>query len=408
MFVLVFGFSVVFSSVIVSAEDVQLYSAELLSADGSYYQSDINGQWVRNINSFQKPLDGTNVANEVPITLSSDYHAPSLVGRAYLLDSFNFLSLDDVGYTSSMVMTQYNTSASADSKQYYVVNRVKWQNRIGSHFINGVFVNNQSEIFINLKVDGDWSSVGAHVPFKFTYSGTTSPVLKAGVKYNLSGYVVGATSKDTFTWNAAFGAIPINNGYFSADFTLSSDLNLGDNSDGQYTFFTCYDSSGVDLQVQSLVISAVYDDSDVVDAINNQTDDINKNHDETMDKIDDVTDFDNTEQGQMSGDVDDVKNSFNEKMGILSFADSIFDQFFGLFETDNKKPGLVLPAFSIEVQNTLYTVWDEQTFDLSQLDGWFSGLMTAVRFATSFLIYAALIMYIQKIFSAIVQDWSDR
>lgn len=384
-----------------------MYSAELLSADGSFYQSDLNGAWVKNINSFQKPLDGSNVANEVPVTLSSDYHAPSLVGRAYLLDSFNFLSLDDVGYTSSMVMTQYNTSASADSKQYYVVNRVKWQNRIGSNFINGVFVNNQSEIFINLKVDGNWSS-GAHIPFKFTYSGTTSPVLKAGVKYNLSGYVVGATSKDTFTWNATFGTIPIKNGYFSADFTPSSDINLGDNSDSQYTFFTCYDSSGVDLQVQSLVISAVYDDDDVVDAINNQTGEINKNHDETMDKIDDVTDFDNTEQGQMSGDVDDVKNSFNEKMGILSFADSIFDQFFGLFETDNKKPGLVLPEFSIEVQNTSYTVWEEQTFDLSQLDGWFSGLMTAVRFATSFLIYAALVMYIQKIFSAIVQDWSDR
>lgn len=385
-----------------------MYSAELLSVDGSYYQSDLNGEWVRNINGFQKPLDGTNLANEIPVTLSSDYHAPSLVGRAYLLDSFNFLSLDDVGYTSSMVMTKYNTSASLDSKQYFVVNRVKWQNRIGSDFIDSVFVNNQSEIYVNLKVAGDWSSIGAHIPFKFTYSGHTSPVLKAGVKYNLSGFVVGATSKDTFTWNAAFGAIPINNGYFSADFTPSSDINLGDNSDSQYTFFTCYDSSGVDLQVQSLVISAVYDDDDVVDAINNQTDDMNKNHDETMDKIDDVTDFDSTEQGQMSGDVDDVKNSFSEKMGILSFADSTFDQFFGLFETDNKKPGLVLPAFSIEVQNTSYKVWDKQTFDLSQIDGWFSGLMTAVRFATSFLIYAALVMYIQKIFSAIVQDWSDR
>lgn len=385
-----------------------MYSAELLSADGSYYQSDLNGEWVKNINGFQKPLDGSNLLNEIPVTLSSDYHAPSLVGRAYLLDSFNFLSLDDVGYTSSMVMTNYKNLASLESKQYFVVNRVKWQNRVGSHFISNVFVNNQSQIIINLKVDGDWSSNGAHIPFKFTFSGHTSPVLKAGVKYNLSGYVIGATSKDTFTWNSAFGTIPIKNGYFSADFTPSSDINLGYNSDDLYTFFTCYDSEGVDLQVQSLVISAVYDDDDVVDAINNQTGEINKNHDETMDKIDDITDFDSTEQGQMSGDVDDVKNSFNEKMGILSFADSIFDQFFGLFKTDNKKPGLVLPAFSVEVQNTSYKVWDEQTFDLSKLDGWFSGLMTAVRFATSFLIYASLVMYIQNIFSAIVQDWSDR
>ena len=110
--VLVFGFSVVFSFVIVSADDIQLYSAKL-SSDGAYYQSDLNGEWVRNINSFQKPLDGVNLVNEIPVTLSSDYHAPSLVGRSYLLDSFNFLSLDDVGYTSSMVMTNYNASASA-------------------------------------------------------------------------------------------------------------------------------------------------------------------------------------------------------------------------------------------------------------------------------------------------------
>lgn len=383
-----------------------MYSAELLSADGSYYLADINGRSVNNINSFQKPLDGINAYKELPVVLSSDYHAPSLAGRSYLLDSFNFLSLSDIGYTSSLVLTNYNTH-SPDDRSYTIVDRICWQNRIGSDFINNIFVNNQSEIFINLKLDGDWSS-GAHVPFKFTYSGHLSPVLKAGIKYNLSGYVIGATSKDTFTWGAAFGTIPITNGYFSADFIPSSDINLGDISDSYYPFFTCYSSSGVDLQVQSFVISAVYDDDDVVDAINNQTGEINKNHDETMDKIDDVTDFDSTEQGQMSGDVDDVKNSFNEKLGILSFADSIFDQFFGLFETDNKKPGLVLPAFSIEVQNTSYKVWDKQTFDLSQIDGWFSGLMTAVRFATSFLIYAALIMYIQKIFSAIVQDWSDR
>lgn len=405
MFVLVFGLCSGFS-LGVSADDIQLYSAKL-SFDGSYYQSDLNGEWVRNINSFQKPLDGVNLANEIPVTLSSDYHAPSLVGRSYLLDSFNFLSLDDVGYTSSMVMTNYNTSASADSKQYYVVNRVKWQNRVGSDFIDKVFVNNQSEILVNLKVDGDWSS-GAHIPFKFTFSGHTSPVLKAGVKYNLSGYVVGATSKDTFTWNAAFGTIPINNGYFSSDFTLSSDLNLGDSSDGQYTFFTCYDSSGVELQVQSLVISAVYDDSDVVDAINNQTDDMNKNHDETMDKIDDVTDFDDKEQSDLTGAVDGASDQINEKLGILSFGDHVLDQFIGIFDAAAGSPGITLPGFSIEVDGVQHVVWTDQVFDLSSIEDKFGPLMTAVHFATSFLVYAALVMYVQKIFGAIMQDWSDK
>lgn len=385
-----------------------MYSAELLSADGSFYQSDINGRIVNNINNFQKPLDGVNVYKELPVVLSSDYHSPSLVGRSYLLDSFNFLSLSDIGYTSSLVMTNYNTSLSAADRSYTIVDRIRWRNRIGSDFIDRVFVNDQSEIYINLKVDGDWSSNGAHIPFKFTYSGHTSPVLKAGVKYNLSGYVLGATSKDTFTWNPAFGTIPINNGYFSADFTLSSDLNLGDNSDGQYTFFTCYDSAGVDLQVQSFVISAVYDNDDVVDAINNQTGEINKNHDETMGKIDDVTDFDEQEQSDLTGAVDGASDQIKDKLGILSFGDHVLDHFFGIFDAVSGSPGITLPGFSIEVDGVQHVVWTDQVFDLSTIEDKFGPLMTAVHFATSFLVYAALVMYVQKIFGAIMQDWSDK
>lgn len=391
----------------VSAADIQLYSAELLSADGSYYQSDINGRWVNNISDSEKSLDGVNTNWELPVVLSSNYHAPALTGRSYILDSFNFLSLSDIGYSSSMAMTKYTTSA-GDNRQYYICDRIRWQNRIGSYFIDKIFITNQSEIYINLKVDGDWSSNGAHIPFQFTYSGHTSPVLKAGVKYNLSGYVIGASSRDTFTWNATFGTIPIKNGYFSADFTPSSDINLADNADDQYTFFTCYSSSGVDLQVQSLVISAVYDDDDVVDAINNQTDEMNKNHDETMDKIDDVTDFDDQEQSDLTGAVDGASDQINEKLGILSFGDHVLDQFIGIFDAAAGSPGITLPGFSIEVDGVQHVVWTDQVFDLSSIEDKFGPLMTAVHFATSFLVYAALVMYVQKIFGAIMQDWSDK
>lgn len=379
----------------------------MYSADGSWYTSDINGEWVRNINSFQKPLDGTNVAYEVPVTLSSDYHAPSLTGRSYILDSFNFLSLDDIGYTSNYVMTQYNQSASGDSKQYYVVNRIKWQNRVGKDYIENIFVTSQSEIYVNIKLAGDFSS-GGFVPFKFTFSGHTSPVLKAGIKYNVSGYVVGATPKDTFNWNVGIGTIPINNGYFSADFVPGVDINLGDISDSLYPYFSCYDSNGIDLQVQSFVISAVYDDSDVVDAINNQTDDMNKNHDETMDKIDDVTDFDDQEQSDLTGAVDGASDQINEKLGILSFGDHVLDQFIGIFDAAAGSPGITLPGFSIEVDGVQHVVWTDQVFDLSSIEDKFGPLMTAVHFATSFLVYAALVMYVQKIFGAIMQDWSDK
>lgn len=52
-------------------------------------------------------------------------------------------------------------------------------------------------------------------------------------------------------------------------------------------------------------------------------------------------------------------------------------------------PGLVVSS-SGEVY---YQVWQEHTFDLSQLDGWFSGLMAAVRLATSVVVVGAVIHY---------------
>lgn len=163
------------------------------------------------------------------------------------------------------------------------------------------------------------------------------------------------------------------------------------------------------VEIYDLETTVPNADSDSLkEAIDNQTADINQNHQETMDKIDDITDFDEQEQSGMSGQVDDVEQQLGDKLGILSFADTVIGNFIGLFKETSEKPGLVFPGFDIEVDGTSYTVWEDTTFDLSTIDTGFADLMTAVRFATSFLVYAALFMYVQKIFSAIMQDWSDR
>lgn len=162
------------------------------------------------------------------------------------------------------------------------------------------------------------------------------------------------------------------------------------------------------FQVRNFAFSPYNSDGDITDAIRDQTDDMNKNHQETMDKIDDVTDFDEQEQSGMTGQFDDVEQQLGEKLGILSFADTVIGNFIGLFKETSEKPGLVFPGFDIEVDGTSYTVWEDTTFDMSTIDTGFADLMVAVRFATSFLVYAALFMYVQKIFSAIMQDWSDR
>lgn len=385
---------------------MQLYEAVPLSFTKGWYESTVGGQkTLQNAVATQIGLDGTNTSRELPIYVSSDYHAPTVAGREPITASFNFLNLNDIGYEASFRITGYNTSASGDSRTYYGYDYARWAMPLSVEGQSSVFTTGSS-IYVNSTVS---SSTGESLTISFGSDDYSYPTLQGGRTYDMSLYVSGLPDGSRLSSGFPSGAVSYkeNNtssgGWVTATFVANRDINLN------ATSFWLYPPAGWtgDLQLQSFTLS-VNDYDGVEDAIRDQTDDMNQNHQDTMDKIDDVTDFDDTEQGQMSGDVGDVTNSFNEKMGILSFADSIFDQFFGLFETDNKQPGLVLPEFSIEVQNTSYTVWEKQTFDLSKLDGWFSGLMTAVRFATSFLIYAALIMYIQKIFGAIVQDWSDR
>ena len=147
---------------------------------------------------------------------------------------------------------------------------------------------------------------------------------------------------------------------------------------------------------------------DLLTAIEQQTEDMNNNHDETMGKLDDMTSFDDQEQSSMTGDLDGQQQVFEEKLGILSFADQLIEQLLGLFEEGTSGRGLVFPAFNLSVGGESYSVWKQQVFDLSNLDTWVGDLMTVVRFATSFLVWAALVAYIQKIFSALVEDWSDK
>lgn len=160
--------------------------------------------------------------------------------------------------------------------------------------------------------------------------------------------------------------------------------------------------------INSFSYYAIDESGEIVDAINNQTQQEQENHDETMDKIDDATDFDDQEQSDLTGAVDGASEQINEKLGILSFGDHVLDQFIAIFDSAADSPGITLPGFSIEVDGVQHVVWTDQVFDLSTIEDKFGALMTAVHFATSFLVYAALVMYVQKIFGAIMQDWSDK
>lgn len=369
---------------------------------------------IENIASTQKVLDKMDIGNELPIYLSSDYHAGSVSGREPLVGKYNFFSLDDMGYTSSFRVTGYNTSAGDNFRQFYGYNYINFTMAFTSSFADSVFVAN-GNLYINLK----FNSSSKNLTFVAPGEPYNYPAFEAGKEYSIKIFISNLPDGVNVVFNWPDGTFdkssvvssPAKDGYVGYTFTALKDFSFGDlkyGANSNLFYFTGFPSgwSG-DLQMQTLTVMS-NDYEGVEDAIRDQTDDMNQNHDETMDKIDDVTDFDDQEQSDLTGAVDDASDQINDKLGILSFGDHVLDQFIGIFDAAAGSPGIKLPGFSIEVDGVQHVVWTDQVFDLSSIEDKFGPLMTAVHFATSFLVYAALVMYVQRIFGAIMQDWSDK
>lgn len=386
-----------------------------LSNYSATYEGTVGGRvLIDNIADTQKALDKLGTGKRLPIYLSSDYHAGSVSGREPIVGKYNFFSLDDMGYTSSFRITGYNTSVDENFRQFYGYNYVNFTMAFTSPFTDNVFLS-KGNLYINLKFDAarkNLTFVAPGEPYNY-------PTFQAGKNYSISIFVSGMPDgvQAAFNWpdgvvdKTGMKSAVFKDGYLNFSFNAIKDFSFGDLKYGPNSnlfYFTGFPSgwSG-DLQMQTLtVMSNDYDG--VEDAIRDQTNDMNQNHDETMDKIDDVTDFDDQEQSDLTGAVDGATEQISEKLGILTFGDHVLDQFFAIFDAASSSPGITLPGFSIEVDGEEFVVWTDQVFDLSTIEDKFGALMTAVHFATSFLVYAALVMYVQKIFGAIMQDWSDK
>ena len=336
--------------------------------------------------------------------LTYDYHASKYSEGAYIDSSWDYCSLSDIGY-----MSRSNYSTANNSQSSYV----NWINPLIGYV--AVQANLTNSIDFTCSSSSSYEALQANSKYGFF------PSLKAGTTYLISCYSPDSIPT-TFRFEllgGAKGAFFNSNGYAEFSYTPSEDTNLSDIG------FAIVTPSNIGyFSITSLRIVAT--DNAVVDAINNQTQQADKNHDETigklddqmqqdqqnhdetMEKIDDATDFDDQEQSDLTGAVNGASDQINEKLGILSFGDHVLDQFIGIFDAAAGSPGITLPGFSIEVDGVQHVVWTDQVFDLSTIEDKFGPLMTAVHFATSFLVYAALVMYVQKIFGAIMQDWSDK
>lgn len=119
-----------------------------------------------------------------------------------------------------------------------------------------------------------------------------------------------------------------------------------------------------------------------LEAINNS---INNNYqDFTRPSDSDV----NSASGTLS-DTSDVKAA----TGLFTSIDNITQGVFNLF-TNPGSTTLTFPGFGMEIDGVSYDVWADAKYNLSDIDDKFGGLMSVVRFASSLLVYLALIRYL--------------
>lgn len=79
--------------------------------------------------------------------------------------------------------------------------------------------------------------------------------------------------------------------------------------------------------------------------------------------------------------------------GLFTSIDNLTQGVFNLF-TNPGSTTLTFPGFGMEVDGVAYDIWADTKYNLSDLDDKFGGLLAVVRFATTLLVYLALIRYL--------------
>lgn len=119
-----------------------------------------------------------------------------------------------------------------------------------------------------------------------------------------------------------------------------------------------------------------------LEAINNS---INNNYQDLTRPSDSAVD---SASGTLS-DTSDV----TAKTGLFTSIDNLTQGVFNLFANPGSTE-LTFPGFRMEIDGASYDVWDDTAYNLSDIEDKFGGLVSVVRFATSLLVYLALIRYL--------------
>lgn len=178
-------------------------------------------------------------------------------------------------------------------------------------------------------------------------------------------------------YNATNQTWILNNGPTSATVTINtSDIPANLDADHAQDILTALNN------INSSVNAADKAARQRLEAINNS---INNNYNDLTRPSDSAVD---SASGTLS-DTSDV----TAKTGLFTSIDNLTQGVFNLFANPGSTT-LTFPGFGLEIDGVSYNVWSDTAYNLSDIDDKFGGLLSVVRFATSLLVYLALIRYL--------------
>lgn len=142
---------------------------------------------------------------------------------------------------------------------------------------------------------------------------------------------------------------------------------------------------------------------DILTALNNINSSINTGNQEAQKRLEAINNSINNNYQDLTRPSDSAVDSASgtlsdtsdvtAKTGLFTSIDNLSQNFFNLFANPGSTT-LTFPGFGVEIDGVSYDVWADTNYNLSDLDNKFGGLLSVVRFASSLLVYLALIRYL--------------
>lgn len=142
---------------------------------------------------------------------------------------------------------------------------------------------------------------------------------------------------------------------------------------------------------------------DILTALNNINNSVSTADKEARKRLEAINNSINNNYNDLTRPSDSAVSSASDSLsdtsdvkavtGLFTSIDNLTQGVFNLF-TNPGSTTLTFPGFGMEVDGVSYDVWADTDYNLSDIDDKFSGLMSVVRFATSLLVYLALIRYL--------------